>query len=200
MKFPFGAIQVLIYLKGVCRILTFKVYSPTVNSSNDPSESPISSAQSTLLARLSHWDHTISKRMHIDDRSSPLWKWAAFLAHSGDSWFWAAGLLILWFLIRPWRSVTAFLFIDVCLFALLVFGIKQIFKRRRPPGDWLPEIRNTDPHSFPSGHAARAFMLATLALMMGPPWLGLLALIWAILVCLSRIMTAMHYISDVVAG
>ena len=171
-----------------------------MNSRNNLSEPPVCSTQLTLLARLSLWDEKISKQLRIADQSSPLWKWAALLAHSGDSWFWAAGLLILWLAIHSWRSITAFLFIAICLFALLVFGIKQIFKRRRPPGDWLPEIRNTDPHSFPSGHAARAFMLATLALLMGAPWLGLVALIWAILVCLSRIMTAMHYVSDVLAG
>jgi undecaprenyl-diphosphatase len=60
--------------------------------------------------------------------------------------------------------------------------------------------RKTDPHSFPSGHAARAVMLATIMLGLGPIWLGILLVIWAILVVLARVLMGVHYLSDVLAG
>ena len=60
--------------------------------------------------------------------------------------------------------------------------------------------RSTDPHSFPSGHAARATMLAVMMVGMGPTWLGVLLVIWAPLVSLARVSMGVHYLSDVIAG
>ena len=60
--------------------------------------------------------------------------------------------------------------------------------------------RNTDPHSFFSGHAARAILLAVLAAAWGPPWLAISLVVWAPLVGLSRVAMGLHYLSDVLAG
>jgi undecaprenyl-diphosphatase len=60
--------------------------------------------------------------------------------------------------------------------------------------------RRTDPHSFPSGHAARAAMLVVLGIGLGPAWLGFGLLVWAPLVSLARVSMGLHYISDVVVG
>jgi len=84
--------------------------------------------------------------------------------------------------------------------AFVVFGIKLLIRRRRPEGEFGAIYRKTDPHSFPSGHAARAAMLATLAVGLGPPGFAVIMLIWAPLVCLARVMTGLHYVSDVLAG
>jgi len=43
-------------------------------------------------------------------------------------------------------------------------------------------------------------MLATLAFGLGPLWFTVAMLIWAPLVCLARVMTGLHYVSDVLAG
>lgn len=146
-------------------------------------------------------DASLSQKFRLDSSQASLKTVAAFLAHSGDSWFWAAGLGILWLLVRgEWHAKAALLLIGVVGLALAVFAIKFTIRRRRPEGEWGAIYRNTDPHSFPSGHAARAFMLATLALITGPAWFGVLVLVWAPLVSLARVSMGLHYLSDVVAG
>ena len=55
-------------------------------------------------------------------------------------------------------------------------------------------------HSFPSGHAARAFLIATIASGLGPSWLAIALWIWAPLVALARVAMGVHYLSDIVAG
>ena len=86
------------------------------------------------------------------------------------------------------------------LMAVLVLMVKFIVRRRRPEGEWGAIYRNTDPHSFPSGHAARAFMLAVVASALGPLWLAVMLWFWAPLVSLARVSMRVHYMLDVVAG
>jgi undecaprenyl-diphosphatase len=78
--------------------------------------------------------------------------------------------------------------------------VKFSVRRRRPEGEWGAIYRKTDPHSFPSGHAARAAMLAMLAAGLGPSWFSLLLALWAPLVILARVAMGVHYLSDVLAG
>ena len=126
---------------------------------------------------------------------------AAFLAHSGDSWFWMAGLGLVWlFLAGEWHVRAALLGAGVVGLAAVVLAIKFTVRRQRPPGEWGAIYRNTDPHSFPSGHAARAAMLAVMALGLGPAWFGWLVLVWAPLVSVARVLTGVHYLSDILAG
>jgi membrane-associated phospholipid phosphatase len=82
----------------------------------------------------------------------------------------------------------------------VVLGIKFLVRRKRPEGEWGGIYRNTDPHSFPSGHAARAFLIAVVASALAPPWLGILLWIWAPLVSVARVAMGVHYVSDIVAG
>lgn len=78
--------------------------------------------------------------------------------------------------------------------------LKLFFKRRRPDGRWGAFDRLVDPHSFPSGHANRAAILATLAIMHGSPVLAVGVSTWVLAVSLSRIILGMHFISDVLVG
>jgi undecaprenyl-diphosphatase len=84
--------------------------------------------------------------------------------------------------------------------ALVVMAIKFTVRRRRPEGEWGNIYRSTDPHSFPSGHAARAMMLAVLAIALGPAWFGAVLLVWAVCVSLARVAMGVHYLSDILAG
>ncbi len=84
--------------------------------------------------------------------------------------------------------------------AVLVLALKFSVRRRRPDGQWGAIYRSTDPHSFPSGHAARAFLIAVLAVGLGPAWFGISALLWAPFVTLARVAMGVHYLSDVLAG
>jgi membrane-associated phospholipid phosphatase len=153
------------------------------------------------LKTLLELDAGLSQRFRLDSSHTALKRTAAFLAHSGDSWFWAAGLGLVWLFTRDeWHRNSALLLIGVVGLALLVLAIKFTIRRQRPVGDWGAIYRNTDPHSFPSGHAARAFMLAVLGLILGPPWFGVVLLSWAPLVSLARVSMGVHYLSDILAG
>jgi undecaprenyl-diphosphatase len=146
-------------------------------------------------------DARISARMRIAEQPGPLRTLAAVLAHSGDSWFWLAGLgLVYWLGTEHWKGRALIMIVAILLTALLVFIIKFTVRRKRPEGEWGKFYRNTDPHSFPSGHAVRTMMLAVVALGLGPVWWGLLLLIWAPLVGLARVTMGVHYLSDVLVG
>ncbi len=153
------------------------------------------------LTRLLEIDSHISNEMRIAERPGRLRSLAAFLAHSGDSWLWLLGLGVLWLAGDGyWKSRAVSLAIGILLTAVIVMATKFIVRRRRPEGDWGGIYRSTDPHSFPSGHAARAMMLAVLALGLGPAWLAIILIGWAPLVCLARVAMGLHYLSDVLAG
>jgi undecaprenyl-diphosphatase len=153
------------------------------------------------LRRLLELDARLSARLRIAEQPGPLRSLAAVLAHSGDSWFWLAGLGLVW-LLDPngWRARAGVLIVSILATAALVMIIKFTVRRRRPEGEWGGIYRSTDPHSFPSGHAARAVMLAALALGLGPAWFALLLVAWAPLVGLARVAMGVHYLSDVVVG
>ncbi len=85
--------------------------------------------------------------------------------------------------------------------AAVVFIIKFLVRRERPEGDWGAIYRSTDPHSFPSGHAGRAFLIALIASALSPAgWVVLVLWIWAPLVALARVAMGVHYLSDILAG
>src|SRR5690606_13684493 len=92
------------------------------------------------------------------------------------------------------------LFLAVVVQALTIFPVKQAIRRERPQGEWGSIYRSVDPHSFPSGHAARATLLAVMAIGLGPLWFAVAMLIWAPLVSLARVTTGVHYVSDILAG
>lgn len=123
------------------------------------------------------------------------------LAHSGDSWFWGAALIVTWLLSDAfWKRWAVVMLAAISILAAVVMGLKFMIRRRRPEGNWGSIYRNTDPHSFPSGHAARAFLIAVLTMGLGPAGLAIVMWIWAPLVSLARVAMGVHYLSDVVAG
>jgi membrane-associated phospholipid phosphatase len=140
-------------------------------------------------------------RLRIAEQPGPLHLVGAFLAHSGDSWFWGLALVAIWaFGGEFWKAWSLRLLIAIVITAGIVFALKLTFRRRRPEGDWGGIYRSTDPHSFPSGHAARAVLLAILVAGMGPSWLVPILIVWAPLVALARVAMGLHYLSDIVAG
>ena len=153
------------------------------------------------LNSLLQWDEKITTKLRLTDSQVRFKTAAAFFAHSGDSWFVLVGLFIIWlFTSGAWHHLTALMAGGTVGLALVVLAIKFTIRRRRPEGEWGAIYRNTDPHSFPSGHAARAAMLAVLALVVGPAWLGVVLVIWGLLVSFARVWMGVHYLSDIIAG
>lgn len=87
---------------------------------------------------------------------------------------------------------------------VLTFGLKYVFDRRRPylayPDRIHPYSYEDDP-SFPSGHTAAAFSLATSLCIRYPKWYVIApSALWACSVGFSRMSEGVHYPSDVLAG
>jgi undecaprenyl-diphosphatase len=139
--------------------------------------------------------------MRVAERPGLLRTVAAVLAHSGDSWFWWAGLALLgWLGDGFWRPWALTILVSIIALAVIVLAVKFTIRRRRPEGEWGSIYRTTDPHSFPSGHAARAILIAILACGLGPVWLAVLLSVWAPLVALARVAMGLHFVSDILGG
>lgn len=150
---------------------------------------------------LADLDRRWTQRLALPNHQGPIARLAALFAHSGDSWFWLIGLAIV-ALTQPagWRRWALQFILVIVLAAALVLALKFAIRRRRPEGEWGAVYRRTDPHSFPSGHAVRAVLLAVLAIGWGPSFLAPILIVWAPLVMLSRVAMGVHYLSDIVAG
>lgn len=84
----------------------------------------------------------------------------------------------------------------------ITYPMKSIIKRERPYN--VIEDLNTfgfimKDYSFPSGHSSASFTLATV-MALNYPGLGLIAIIMAGLVAISRMYIGVHYPTDVLAG
>lgn len=156
------------------------------------------------LQAFNQLDLELTNQARLKSTRSLWWRLAVWLSHSGDSWLWAISVALVWVSCRGrnpvWQRNAAILEISVVIQALFIFVLKQAIHRTRPVGEWGGIYRNVDPHSFPSGHATRAAMLTVLALALGPAWFGWLILVWAPLVCFSRLLTGVHYLSDILGG
>jgi len=151
--------------------------------------------------RIIDFDAQLSKKMRVAEKPGALRYVSIFFAHSGDSWFWAIALISLWAKGDTfWKKWSVVQFVAISLMIVLVLSIKFLVRRRRPEGEWGGIYRNTDPHSFPSGHAARSFLIAAVASGLGPVGVTVVLWIWAPLVALARVAMGVHYVSDVVAG
>jgi undecaprenyl-diphosphatase len=147
-------------------------------------------------------DARLSKQMRVAEKPGALRSISVFFAHSGDSWFWAIGLFALWISGGSfWKQWAVVQFVCISVLAFLVLCIKFLVRRKRPEGEWGGIYRNTDPHSFPSGHAARSFLIAIVAAGLGTAsGVVILLWVWAPLVALARVAMGVHYVSDIVAG
>lgn len=124
-----------------------------------------------------------------------------FIAEQGEYLFFAS-ILFYWFY-RKTENRT--MVIEALLSACLALGINALigmfFYRDRPfvhhHINWLiPHVKNA---SFPSDHAAGAFVIAT-SIWIWRKRDGWIWLILAAAVSISRVWTGVHYPSDVIAG
>ena len=126
-----------------------------------------------------------------------------FISATGDGWLYpliAAAALIVDFdtnLIFLYTSLIAYA-VQVPLYVLL----KKKFKRNRPQ-DFLKSfkarIKPSDQFSFPSGHTAAAFVMAT-QLFIYFPLFSLVTIFWAITIGAARVLLGVHFPGDILAG
>ncbi len=152
----------------------------------------------TARRRLSTVDHGWSEtlRTALSERRVAR-RLAILAARSADSWLVLPVLLGIG--LRVDRAALALL-VGVIVTGILVHAVKLAVRRSRPEAEWGASYRRVDPHSFPSGHAARVGAIATFAALVWPPWVAIAVAVWAIAVAASRVALGVHYVSDVVVG
>ena len=146
-------------------------------------------------------DAELSQKLLVAEDKRVLRIFLEAMSHSCDSWNWLIGLVVIWAATEGTpRQMAIFTAFGLVLLAMAVLAAKYLIKRPRPEGEFGQIYRITDPHSFPSGHAARAAAIAVMFSTLGNPWLTLVVFLWMILVGYSRVSLALHYVSDVIVG
>lgn len=127
------------------------------------------------------------------------------------SWYFlvpAYMLLIFWFHLYRKRTRVSMEILSIAITSTVVmFTIKEIFKRQRP---LEPLLHAVPGFSFPSGHSFSSFTFFGLLIYiiadakeLSTPvkWLGsLVCLLLASIIAISRVYLKVHYPSDVIAG
>jgi len=157
-----------------------------------------------LLFRIDRWDVLMMTRIQARYVGRKFLDNVFYtLSKSGDGRLYVlAGFLI------PLRYASVgWLFLKCAVIAFsielpLYLILKNTIKRERPFAT-LPSIRlrfhPSDKFSFPSGHTAAAFLMATIISQFFP-WITIPIFIWAVFVGFSRVYLGVHYLTDILMG
>jgi undecaprenyl-diphosphatase len=160
-------------------------------------------ASQGVLAHIQHLDNAWLRLM-VTNRSAPVTAFAKFLNLLGLVYVTLpvriaiAGYLALR---RRWWHLAAFVAAIVASEAL-IGTLKGIYGRARPIGSLVA----TSGASFPSGHSIAATVTVVAAVIaLVPPgrrraWWGAGAVVFSVLMALSRAYLAAHWLSDAIAG
>ncbi len=155
-----------------------------------------------LIQQVTRWDDRMFNRIFGDVNRKSWKKFFYGLSRSADS-FSCALMGLVWTVVNP--STLPYLLAAVFAFALeltLYYIVKKNIRRPRPFTKFegvRSLIVPPDEFSFPSGHTAAAFLMASL-ISLAFPVLAIPALLWAGLVGFSRVYLGVHYPTDILAG
>ena len=156
-----------------------------------------------MLSYIARRDHTLMRR--VNRWPAPRWIriWMICATRGGDGWLWYfMGVVILLF-----GGEQRFVAVSAAALAAgmgigIFLRLKKATGRKRPcafePHCWAT-LLPPDQFSFPSGHTITAAAVAV-SLSMFYPSLAIGLLFCAASIAASRILTGMHFLSDVLAG
>lgn len=123
-----------------------------------------------------------------------------YLGEKGIFWI---GIAIVLLFFKKTRKCGLFMLISMMVGLIIGNGLlKHLVARHRPC--WIDQtiqllIANPKDFSFPSGHTLASFEAAITILMFNKKW-GIVAIITAILIGISRLYLFVHFPTDVLAG
>ncbi len=167
-----------------------------------------------MVLSLYYWPLSNLERIARFDLAFSLWclqhtfnrrvaKLSRAISHTGDGHLYLLmGLCAYWF---ESQRGSEFFVTSLVAFAIelpIYWLLKNSVKRKRPAqiSAMIPAlIVPSDTYSLPSGHTAAAFVMLT-SLQFHYPDFAVVALGWAILIGLSRILLGVHFLTDILAG
>lgn len=151
------------------------------------------------LQLIARWDYTFSSFCLNHKFNRQVANVARWVSRSGDGYLYAVlAVVLLSFEIGPATEFSLHGLKAYLLELTVYFVVKNSFRRNRP--QQLPVfIKPSDTFSFPSGHTAAAFVMASCIFLYYPSWAPY-AFVWAGLIGMSRVLLGVHFISDIFAG
>lgn len=156
-----------------------------------------------MLNRLNRFDQQLFAKLFTQNPSGVVIALASVLSRSGEGVLHLLIPLVVWQLgLAGIEQLVALLLLSFTLERCLHWSLKNTLKRPRPQNAGMNDYsfsKAPNRFSFPSGHSSRAFLLATVLLIVyGTP--AFIMYCWAAGVALSRVILGVHYPGDIIAG